>query len=142
VLYAEIESEEALKVYADHQAHVDFKKLTAPYSTGASCLVQSSLSGTETLVLRAELRLFLCVQRSWRLTSRCRRISCCESSVNGDKRVGYGVLFSLRVWETTAQRSTEHGEVVLRIRERVPAAGRQSKANPKKDFVLQEDRAC
>lgn len=35
MLYAEIESEEALKVYADHQAHVDFKKLTAPYSTGA-----------------------------------------------------------------------------------------------------------
>ncbi|KWU41706.1 hypothetical protein RHOSPDRAFT_36762 [Rhodotorula sp. JG-1b] len=33
MLYAEIESEEALKVYADHQAHVDFKKLTAPYST-------------------------------------------------------------------------------------------------------------
>ena len=48
MLYAEIESEEALKVYADHQAHVDFKKLTAPYSTGASFRSVPVSAGTET----------------------------------------------------------------------------------------------
>lgn len=35
VLYAELESEEALKAYAPHPAHEDFKKLPEPYKTGA-----------------------------------------------------------------------------------------------------------
>lgn len=58
VLYAEIESEEALKVYADHQAHLDFKKLTAPYSTGASFRTVPGLYwDRETRVLRADCSL-------------------------------------------------------------------------------------
>lgn len=67
VLYAEIESEEALKVYADHDAHVHFKTLTG-YKTGS---------------FQRRAFFFLCVragadahgcsaQISWLLTSRCR----------------------------------------------------------------------
>lgn len=34
VLYAELESEDALKAYAPHPVHEQFKELTKPYSTG------------------------------------------------------------------------------------------------------------
>lgn len=79
MLYAEIESEEALKVYADHQAHLDFKKLTAPYSTGASCFVPFPVSIGAYWVLMRTPPLVLCAQMSWRLTSRFRGIlSYCE----------------------------------------------------------------
>lgn len=43
MLYAELESEEALKAYAPHPAHEEFKKLPEPYKTGASCRSRPAL---------------------------------------------------------------------------------------------------
>ncbi|GAA5837414.1 hypothetical protein JCM3766R1_000439 [Sporobolomyces carnicolor] len=33
MLYAELESEDALKLYADHPVHVDYKNKTQPFTT-------------------------------------------------------------------------------------------------------------
>lgn len=77
VLYAEIEGEEALKVYADHEAHVHFKTLTG-YKTGTFrrrhpflCILIEL--GREKLISQVYRRLRS--QTSWLSTSRCRRNS-------------------------------------------------------------------